>query len=149
MPSAYKTARRQWERYDPENPAANLIDAKRVGADLAHEPRRAGAVMGDVSDFQPSVEAPIIHGTGGQLMPKPDRYYAEKIAELVMTQGQLAKAVAERDALAKELLEIKRVAQTYNQPDRRDTWKWLNEIGDVAVQALLRLESGELRKLTA
>ena len=33
----YKTARRQWERYDPESPGANLVDAKRVAADLARE----------------------------------------------------------------------------------------------------------------
>ena len=33
----YKTARRQWERYDAENPGGNLVDAKRIGADLAKE----------------------------------------------------------------------------------------------------------------
>ncbi len=33
----YKTARRQWERYDTENPGGNLVDAKRVAADLARE----------------------------------------------------------------------------------------------------------------
>ena len=33
----YKTARRQWERYDGESPGANLTDAKRVADGLASE----------------------------------------------------------------------------------------------------------------
>jgi hypothetical protein len=33
----YKTARRQWERFDAEQPGANLIDAKRVAGDMARE----------------------------------------------------------------------------------------------------------------
>lgn len=33
----YKTARRQWERFDSENPGGNLVDAKRMAADLAKD----------------------------------------------------------------------------------------------------------------
>jgi hypothetical protein len=105
-------------------------------------------------DFQPS--GPIIHGEPAadfalkrRTAESQRRYYEEKIAELVLTQSQLAKSNAERDALARELREIKRIAQTYNQPDRKDLWKWLNEICDIAAKVLAKLASGELRKLKA
>jgi hypothetical protein len=78
-------------------------------------------------DFHPSGE--IVHGTG-----KPSE------------ASELAAVTGERDALAQELREIQRVAQTYNQPDRRDLWKWLNEVGDIAAKALAKLANGELRE---
>ena len=78
-------------------------------------------------DFQPSGQ--VVHGTGA----KPEVSDLEAVTQ-------------ERDALAHELQEIQRVAQTYNQPDRRDIWKWLNEIGDIAAKVLARLASGDLRK---
>jgi hypothetical protein len=79
------------------------------------------------TEFQPS--GAIVHGTPRQ----PEA-------------NELTAVIRERDALAQELREIQRVAQTYNQPDRRDLWKWLNEVGDVATQALDKLASGDLRK---
>ena len=62
--------------------------------------------------------------------------------------SELAAVTRERDALAQELREIERIGQTYNQPDRRDLWKWLNEVGDIAAKALAKLASSELRKLS-
>ena len=111
--------------------------------------------------FVPSVTEPVMHGAGGS--PEANTKFPDEELSLEQIQRiianhesgvqltgvhlyrQLAAVTRERDALAHELREIQRVSQTYNQPDRRDIWKWLNEIGDIAAKVLARLASGELR----
>lgn len=86
-------------------------------------------------DFQPA--GPVIHGSPGIKLERrtPEsqaRYYAEKIAELVLTQSELRKAVAERDALAHALRRI----MAGEIPISRV----------FAAETLRKLEAGELRK---
>lgn len=80
--------------------------------------------------FQPG--GPVVHGAGAAR------------DELGMTRQELARAVSERDFLARELREILRIAQTYNYPLQGDLWKWMNEVGDIAGKALARIESVEM-----
>ena len=42
----YKPEHRQWEREDRENPGTNIIDAKRLGQEIARERQRFLEVMG-------------------------------------------------------------------------------------------------------
>ena len=113
---------------------------------MKEKPLDCVAVKGDVGkhDFQPCPTEPIVHaaveprGTG-------ERYCSEKIAELVMTQSQLAKAIAERDALKAALDKIASwgegpvVTGMFDEPAS----------AKMAREVLAKLASGELRKPAA
>jgi hypothetical protein len=107
-------------------------------------------------DFQ--LSGPIVHGVGSgsieaekldvvltRRSPESrERYYAEKIAELVMTQQELARVVKERDALKGCLDGI----ASWNEG--RVVTAHFDEPASArkARETLAKLASGELRKLT-
>lgn len=72
------------------------------------------------------------------------RYYEEKIAELVLTQGQLAKAIAERDALVRVIHLAGAMAGNPKDANEgcRNICKLVRDTKD-------KLASGELRKTVA
>jgi hypothetical protein len=96
-------------------------------------------------DFQPV--GPVVHApVERRTLESQARYYSEKIAELVMTQSELRRVVAERDAATKEsnaLADALRAIEAGELPSGKLVDPAAQQF---AAETLVRLASGELRK---